>query len=80
MCYQITTILAEFGYFLRVYELKKKYRHLFMKKADEQKIVKQLSSCLIEKYNCFTMIRIEYEKKERKNFQHLISFTSLRKT
>ena len=51
-----------------------------MKKADEQKIVKQLSSCLIEKYNCFTMIRIEYEKKERKNFQHLISFTSLRKT
>ena len=51
-----------------------------MKKADEQKIVKQLSSCLIEKYNCFTMIRIEYEKKEKKNFQHLISFTSLRKT
>ena len=42
-----------------------------MKKPDQQKIVKQLSSCLIEKYNGFTMIRIKYEKKERKNFQQL---------
>ena len=71
MCYHITMILAKFGYFLRVYELKKKYRHLFMKKPDQQKIVKQLSSCLIEKYNGFTVIHIEYEKKERKNFQPL---------
>ena len=49
MRYQVTMILAKFGFFLRVYELKKKYRHLFMKKIDQQKIVKQLSSCLIEK-------------------------------
>ena len=41
MCYQITMILAKFGFFLRVYELKKKYRHLFMKKVYQQKIVKQ---------------------------------------
>ena len=71
MCYQITMILAKSGFFLRVYELKKKYRHLFMKKPDRQKIVKQLSSCLIEKYNGFTVIRIAYEKKERKNFEPL---------
>ena len=56
-------ILAKFGFFLRVYELKKKCRHLFMRKPDQQKSVKQLSSCLIEKYNGFTVIRIEYEKK-----------------
>ena len=71
MCYHITMILAKFGYFLRVYELKKKYRHLFMKKSDQQKMVKQLSSCLIEKYNSFTVIRIEHEKKKRKNFEPL---------
>ena len=69
MFYQINMILAKFGYFLRVYELKKKYRHLTMKKPDEQKIVRQLSSCLIEKYNGFTVIRIQHEKKERKNFE-----------
>ena len=51
MCYQINLILAKFGYFLRVCELKKKYRYLTMKKPDEQKIVRQLSSRLIEKYN-----------------------------
>ena len=38
LCYHITMILAKFGYFLRIYELKKKYRHLFMKKPDQQKI------------------------------------------
>ena len=71
MCYQITIILAKFGFFVRVYELKKNCRHLSLKKPDQQKIVKQLSSCLIEKYNGFTVIRIEYEKKERKNFEPL---------
>ena len=71
MCYHIAMILAKFGYFLPIYELKKKYRYLFMKKLDQQKMVKQLSSCLIEKYNGFTVIRIEHEKKERKNFEPL---------
>ena len=31
ICYRITMILAKFGFFSRVYELKKKYRHLFIK-------------------------------------------------
>ena len=35
MCYHINIILAKFGYFFQVYELKKKYRHLTMKKLDE---------------------------------------------
>ena len=68
MCYELTMILCQFGYFLRVFELKKKYRHLFLKKPDEQKIVKQLSSCLTEKFNGFSIIRAEYEKKVRKEF------------
>ena len=38
MCYHINMILAKFGYFLRVYEWKKKYRYLFMKKPDQQKL------------------------------------------
>ena len=68
MCYELTMILSQSGYFLRVFELKKKFRHLFLKKADEQKIVKQLSSCLTEKFNGFSIIRAEYEKKVRKEF------------
>ena len=42
MCYHITMILAKFGYFLRVYELKKKYRYLFMKKTRSTKNGKRI--------------------------------------
>ena len=31
MCYEINIILSKFGYFLRVLELKNKFRHLSMK-------------------------------------------------
>ena len=34
-----------------------------MKEKNQQKIIRQLSSCLIEKYNGFTIISIDYKKK-----------------
>ena len=63
MCYEINMILSKLGYFLRVFELKSKFRHLAMKLKNQQKIIRQLSSCLIEKYNGFTIISIDYKKK-----------------
>ena len=66
MCYEMNLILSKFGYFLGVFELKNKFRHLTIKDKTQQKIVRQLSSCLIEKYNGFTIVSIEY-KKTKKN-------------
>ena len=66
MCYEINMILSKFGYFLRVFELRNKFRHLSMKDKNQQKIVRQLSSCLIEKYSGFTIISIEYQNKADK--------------
>ena len=66
MCYEINAILSKFGYFLRVFELKNKFRHLTMKDKTKQKILRQLSSCLIERYSGFTIISIKYQKKQRK--------------
>ena len=40
-----------------------------MKDKTKQKIVRQFSSCLIEKYRGFTIISIEYQKKQRKLFK-----------
>ena len=40
-----------------------------MKDKSKQKIVRQLSSCLIEKYSGFRLILIEQEKKQRKLFK-----------
>ena len=39
-----------------------------MKEKNQQKIIRQLSSCLIEKYNGFTVISIDYQKKTKKKF------------
>ena len=40
-----------------------------MKDKSKQRIVRQLSSCLIEKYSGFTVISIEFKKKQRKIFK-----------
>ena len=56
MCYEINGILSKFGYFLRTFELKNKFRHMTMKDKTKQKVMRQLSSCLIEKYSGFTII------------------------
>ena len=42
-----------------------------MKEPKKQKIVRQTSSCLSKKYNCFQVISIEYARKQRKNFKRI---------
>ena len=69
ICYEINLILSKHNYFLRIFELKDKYRQLLMKEPKKQNIVRQLSSCLIEKYNGFQVISIEFDRKQKKNFQ-----------
>ena len=68
-CYEINMTLAKYGYFLRVFELKSKFRHLALKNPKKQNIVRQLSSCINEKYNGFHVISIEYSKKLRTKFK-----------
>ena len=51
----INDILANSSYFLRVYELRKKFRHLSLKNPKKQTIVWQLSSCIHEKFNSLTL-------------------------
>ena len=40
-----------------------------MTDKSKQKIVRQLSSCVIEKYSGFRLISIEHEQKQRKLFK-----------
>ena len=42
MCYEINTILSKHNYFLRVFELKNKFRRFTMKDKSKQKLVRQL--------------------------------------
>ena len=69
LCYAMNMAFSSYGYFLKVFELKKKLRRLSVKSKDNQKILRLLSSCLIERFNGFKIISIEYEKKQRKRFK-----------
>ena len=69
MCYEINTVLSKYGYFLRVFESKNKFRRLAMKDKSKQKIVRQLSSCLIKKYSGFGVISIEFKRKQIKKIK-----------
>ena len=62
-------ILAGSSNFLRVYEIKKVFRHLILKNPKKQTVVRELSSCIYEKFNGFNIISIEHGKKLRKKFK-----------
>ena len=54
---------------MRIFELKDKYRQLSMKEPKKQNIIRQLSSCLIQKYNGFQVISIEFNRKQKKKIK-----------
>ena len=68
VCYEINEVLKEFGFFLRVFEQKNKYRELLIKKTEKQNQIKKLASCLIQKYNGFQVIKSLFNKRERRVF------------
>ena len=68
VCYKINEILMEFDFFLRAFEQKNKYRQLLVKKPEKQNQVKQLASCLIQKYNGFQVIKSLFNKRQRRTF------------
>ena len=68
-CLEINEILSKEGYFLRVYELKKKFRELRLKSSKQQNIIRQLSSCIHEKFDGFHIVCVEYSKKARRKFR-----------
>ena len=59
-CYEINSFLFKYGYFFRVFELKNKFRQLFMKEPKKQNIIRKISSCINEKYNGCQSASIEF--------------------
>ena len=68
-CFRVNEILFKHGYFLRVFELKKKFYSLFTKNSEKQTIIRKVSSCITEKFNGFNIVTLEYGRKLRKKFK-----------
>ena len=67
ICYKANEILIKFDFFLRVFEQKNSYRQLLIKKPEKQNQIKQLASCLVQKYNGFQVIKTLFNKRQRRS-------------
>ena len=65
-CFQINRILIKNNFFLRVFELKDKFHFLIKRHSQKKFVIRDLSSCIIEKFNGFNIVRLELDKELRK--------------
>ena len=62
-CHQINHILNINNLFLRVFEPKDKFHSLIKQDPDKKNVIRELPSCITEKYNGFHIARMEFAKK-----------------
>ena len=62
--FPVNRILIKNNFFLRVFELKEKFRWLIKQDSDKKNVVRDHSSCIREKFN---VVRLEFAKKLRRN-------------
>ena len=53
MCFDLNEILSKEKLFLRVYELKDKFRFLFHDNNQKEEVIKKVSACIKIKFNGF---------------------------
>ena len=68
-CYSVEKLSDKNRLFLRVYELKEKFRYLIKKNSEKKIVLRGLSSCVIKKFNSFNVVHVELNKKLRKPFR-----------
>ena len=61
--------ISEFGYFLRFYEQRNKFRRLVKRKLKEKnENIKELSACVVRKFNGYETLRSHLNQQEKKDF------------
>ena len=61
-------VLAEFGYFLRFYEQRNKFRYQLRQKLNSKNEMRaKLSACIIQKFNGFDLLKADLKHSEKKN-------------
>ena len=64
-CHSVNELLNKNGQFLRVQELKDKFRYLIKRNSEKKTVLRELSSCIIEKFNGFNIVRVKFSKKTK---------------
>ena len=69
-CFKINIVISKYEYFLRFFERRNLYRYLTKKKVSRKnEVTRELSACIIKKFNGYNMIKKSLEKKEKKEFK-----------
>ena len=66
MCFELNEVLNESSMFLRIYELKDKFRYLFHEQKQKKKVIRKNSACIKNKFNGFTMTLSNSSEIEKK--------------
>ena len=67
-CFKINTILSRHNMFLRVFELKDKFHYIIKQNSEQKKYFSEVSACVIERFNGFSIVRLEFDNEIRKEF------------
>ena len=67
-CFKINTILSRHNMFLRVFELKDKFRYIIKQNSEQKKFFSEVSACVVERFNGFTIVRLEFDNVIRREF------------
>ena len=68
-CCQINEVLSEHNYFLRFYKRRNKFRYKSRQKVKtKNKMRKELSACVVQKFNGYEMLRNHLNNGETKDF------------
>ena len=67
MCFDLNEILVGHKFFLRVYELKDKFRYLLHENYEKKEIIRKVSSCIKDKFNGFTFAQINLAKNQKQD-------------
>ena len=67
-CFKVNQILSSQNMFLRVFELKDKFHYIIKQKSEQKKYVNEVSACVIERFNGFTIVRLQFDNEIRKEF------------
>ena len=70
-CFSLNDFLNKYSLFLRVYKLKDKFHYLIKQDSEQKTVLRDLSSCIIEKFNRFNIVCVAFSKKLRQSFFNL---------
>ena len=70
-CFLVSQILMHFNFFFRFSELHGTFRYLVFSNSEKRNIVRNVLSCITEKFNGYKIVRPKNNRKMRKIF-HLI--------